>query len=51
MRTLRSFETFHHEELKDPKKAKTYLDVALEEYQKDSDSEAFLTALKDVAEA
>jgi probable addiction module antidote protein len=37
--------------LKDPEKAKTYIDVALKEYQSDSDAEALLLALRDVAEA
>ena len=39
------------EDLKDPAYARTYLSVALEEYEKDKDSFAFLTALRDVAEA
>ena len=30
---------------------KAYIDVALEEYQRDNDVEAFLLALRDVAEA
>lgn len=37
--------------LKDPKKAKAYLSVALDEYQEDGDAEAFLLALRNVAEA
>ena len=51
MRTLRSFEAFHLEELQDLEKAKAYLEVALEEHRKDGDTEAFLLALRDVAEA
>jgi probable addiction module antidote protein len=51
MRKLRSFQAFHLEELKDPEKVKAYIDVALEEYQRDNDVEAFLLALRDVAEA
>ena len=39
------------EDLKDPAYARTYLSVALEEYEKDQDGFAFLTALRDVAEA
>lgn len=37
--------------LEDKKEAVTYLQVALEEYQKDGDLEAFLLALRHVAEA
>ncbi|MBT3605319.1 MAG: putative addiction module antidote protein [Candidatus Latescibacteria bacterium] len=51
MRKLRSFKSWHIEELKDAEKAKVYLEVALEEHQKDGDAEAFLLALRDVAEA
>ena len=51
MRTLRSFKEFDLEELKDLKKAKAYIDVALEEYQSDNDAETLLLALRDVAEA
>lgn len=46
-----SFETHHQEYLSDPERAKTYLEVALEEYEHDGNSEAFLLALRDVAEA
>ena len=51
MRKLRSFNAFHLEELKDSEKAKAYIDVALEDYQNDNDTEALLLALRDVAEA
>lgn len=51
MRKLRSFRAFHLEELKDSEKAKIYLEIALEEHQKDGDTHAFLLALRDVAEA
>jgi probable addiction module antidote protein len=37
--------------LKNKKEAAVYLQVALEEYQKDGDLEAFLLALRHVAEA
>jgi probable addiction module antidote protein len=37
--------------LKEPENAKMYLSVALEEYQEDDDAEAFLLALRNVAEA
>ncbi len=45
------FKVHHLEFLKDPECAKVYLEVALEEYEKDHNSEAFLLALRDVAEA
>jgi len=37
--------------LQDQKTAEAYLSVALEEYQEDDDTEAFLLALRNVAEA
>jgi len=37
--------------LRDKKEAATYLQVALDEYQKDNDTEALLLALRHVAEA
>ena len=39
------------DDLKDPNYAKTYLSVALEEYENSKDTLSFLTALRDVAEA
>lgn len=39
------------EDLKDPEDARAYLEVALEEYEQDRDTEAFLMALRHVAEA
>ena len=45
------FEKHHQEFLSDPERAKAYLEVALDEYEKDQNSEAFLLALRDVAEA
>ena len=45
-RKNRTWEEFEIEELtKNPKRIKTYLSVALEEYQKDGDEKAFLYAL------
>ncbi len=46
-----SFEKHHQEFLSHPERAKAYLEVALEEYEKERNSEAFLLALRDVAEA
>ena len=51
MSNLRTFKEILMDDLKDPIFAKEYLSVALEEYEKDKDSEAFLLALRDVAEA
>ncbi len=51
MREYRDFKDYHIEKLRDPEEARVYLDVALEEYQQDGDTEAFLLALRDVTEA
>lgn len=51
MNKTASFRQYHLDKLKDLREAKLYLDVALEEYEKDRDVEAFLLALRDVAEA
>ena len=45
------FEEYLIEKLEDPEYAQVYLETALEEYEKDRDSNAFLLALRDVAEA
>lgn len=39
------------ESLKDPKEATAYLQVALDEYQSDGNSEALLIALRNIADA
>lgn len=46
-----SFHSYLIESLRNPKKAFLYLQVALEEYEQDQDPEAFLLALRNVAEA
>ena len=51
MEKYRDFKDYNIEKLRDPEEAKVYLSVALEEYEEDSDTEAFLLALRDVAEA
>lgn len=51
MKQARKFSEYLIESLKNPKAAEAYLNVALEEYGKDHDTEAFLLALRDVAEA
>ncbi len=50
-RQFRKFEDSLRERLCDPEYARVFLDVALEEYEEDGDTEAFLLALRDVAEA
>ena len=51
MRNYRKFKDYHIEQLRDPDDAKIYLSVALEDYEKDRDIEAFLLAVRDVVEA
>jgi len=51
MKKSRPFEEYLIEKLKDPEYARVYLETALETYGTDQDSEAFLLALRDVAEA
>ena len=50
-RQFRRYEDDLRERLADPEYARVFLDVALEEYEQDGDTEAFLLALRDVAEA
>lgn len=51
MHKYRKFKDYHIEQLRDPEDAKIYLSVALEDYEDDEDIDAFLLAVKDVAEA
>ena len=51
MPNYRKFRDYHIEQLGDLEDAKIYLSVALEDYQKNEDIDAFLLAVKDVAEA
>ncbi len=51
MRKFRKFKDTVIESLRDKEYARTYLEVALEEYSKDHDTRAFFLALRDVAEA
>ncbi len=51
MRNYRKFKDYHIEQLRDPEDAKIYLSVALEDYEKNEDIDAFLLAVRDVAEA
>ena len=50
-RKFRKFEESLQERLRDPAYVRIFLDVALGEYEKDGDREAFLLALRDVVEA
>ncbi len=47
---MRNFREYVKEKLKEPEEAVSYLNTALEEYEKDGDTEAFLLALRTVAE-
>jgi probable addiction module antidote protein len=51
MRNYRKFKDYHIEQLRDPDDAKIYLSVAFEDYEKNEDIDAFLLAVRDVAEA
>jgi len=51
MRKYRKFKDYHIEQLRDPDDAEIYLSVAIEDYEKDEDIDAFLLAVRDVAEA
>ena len=42
MRKYRKFKDYHIEQLRDPDDAKIYLSVAIEDYEKDEDIDAFL---------
>jgi DNA-binding phage protein len=47
----RKFKEVLIEDLRGPKEARAYLEAALEEYEQDRDTEAFLMALRHVMEA
>lgn len=51
MKPYTRFEDWHLEKLANPVEAKAYLQMALEEYEEDQDTEAFLLAVRDVAQA
>ncbi len=51
MRNYRKFKDYHIEQLSDPEDAKIYLSVALEDCGKNEDIDAFLLAVRDIAEA
>ncbi|MFC1771353.1 addiction module antidote protein [Candidatus Margulisiibacteriota bacterium] len=48
---MRNFRTYLIDKLKDPAEAIAYLKTALEEYEKDKNLEAFLLAIRTIAEA
>jgi hypothetical protein len=49
MPNYRKFRDYHIEQLSDPEDAKIYLSVALEDYQKNEDIDAFLLVVKDIS--
>lgn len=51
MRNTRKYDDYLMASLSHPEEARAYLEVALEEYEKDHDLDAFLLALRDVAQA
>lgn len=51
MRDYRNFDDVQKDALSDPSEALAYLDLAIEEYGDDGDKEAFLLALRRVADA
>ncbi len=51
MENFRTFHEYNIEKLTNPDDAKTYLEVALDEYRINRDSGAFLIALRDIAES
>ncbi len=51
MYNYRKFRDYHLEQLRDPEDAKIYLSVALEDFEKNEDIDAFLLAVRDVAKA
>lgn len=51
MRLTRNFDEILHEALKNPIEAQAYLEVAIELYKEDGNTEAFLMALRSVTEA
>ncbi|MBI2337117.1 MAG: putative addiction module antidote protein [Deltaproteobacteria bacterium] len=51
MKKVKNFRQYHLEKLKTLKAARVYLEVALEEFEKDHDKDTFLQAIRDVAEA
>lgn len=50
-RKFRTFKEYNLDKLRDPKEARIYLSVALEEYEQNGDVKALLLALRDVVEA
>jgi probable addiction module antidote protein len=51
MKQYRNYEDGLKERLQDPEYVREYLCIALSEYEEDGDIEAFLLAVRDVAEA
>ncbi|MCI5123492.1 MAG: putative addiction module antidote protein [Candidatus Electrothrix sp. AR5] len=51
MSNTMDFEEFHIERLRNVERARMYVEIAIENYEGDGDTEAFLLALRDVAKA
>lgn len=51
MLNYRTFKDYHIDQLRDPEDAKIYLSVAIEDYEKDEDLDAFLLAVRDIIKA
>ncbi|MBF2056623.1 MAG: transcriptional regulator [Cyanobacterium sp. T60_A2020_053] len=51
MKPYTKFEDWHLEKLASPLEARAYLLIALEDYENDHNTEAFLLAIRDVANA
>ncbi len=51
MRRLRKYRDTLIDDLRDPVEAEAYLTVALEEYETDQNTESFMLALRNIAEA
>jgi DNA-binding phage protein len=51
MKPYTQFEDWHLEKLASPSEARAYLQITLEDYENDHDTEALLLAVRDVAKA
>ncbi|KKT35829.1 MAG: hypothetical protein UW24_C0003G0030 [Parcubacteria group bacterium GW2011_GWA2_44_12] len=51
LKNTAGYDAYLSQKLKDPHFAQNYLETALEDYEEDGDTEAFLFAMRDVAQA
>lgn len=51
MTKYRTLNEYLIEKLKDPEEARAFLEISLEDYEEDNDLEAFMLALRTIAEA